>query len=388
MYPNASREEIVLRIRAVADVIERALPRQVPLAPFLLPWETVAPTLMARMAGQGRSISTLLEGGHELDAEVVMRSLLEHLLLFSWLAITPDDASRKWKARDPASNTEWWMVVQAQREKRLIEDRQKWLDVLDDELRAGIRAAKRELGDVEIPEGRFPRVEDMAEEVHAHWAGRVLGWPAAEPRTAQFASTATGLYWTLYTRGNASVHPDYGVIRTFLHPLPYFDSRKASVRPERAGDRVSVFAGYAAFLLATAATVADEVLGWGIHPAAMDAIGRFEHAVGPGFLVAWVRAIVEGDTARYASVDARRLRVAVRDGVVSVTVVEAGSWTTLEYAPERTEWTLVHSGGGRERLGPENDERFGAQIDRHLELLAAVDRQWSAEPPSAWPRGA
>ena len=58
---DVPRHEIVERLRAVAALIERHLPKQVPAGRFLLPWETVAPTLLARIAGQGRSIATLLE---------------------------------------------------------------------------------------------------------------------------------------------------------------------------------------------------------------------------------------------------------------------------------------------------------------------------------------
>src|SRR4051794_35233470 len=90
MLPDASRAEIVDRTRLVADVLERALPRtvwnEVPHR-----FNTIAPLLLARIAGQGRTVATLLEQGHELDARMVMRSAFEHLTLVAWLAIDPPE---------------------------------------------------------------------------------------------------------------------------------------------------------------------------------------------------------------------------------------------------------------------------------------------------------
>ena len=46
-------------------------------------------------------MALLIENSRELDAQMVMRSLLEHLTLFAWLAIEPADSSHNWKARSP-----------------------------------------------------------------------------------------------------------------------------------------------------------------------------------------------------------------------------------------------------------------------------------------------
>ncbi|HEX8205658.1 MAG TPA: DUF5677 domain-containing protein, partial [Solirubrobacteraceae bacterium] len=294
MDADAPRGEIVERLRGVATLIERHLPKQVPAGTFLLPWETVAPTLLARIAGQGRSIATLIEASHEIDSVIVMRSMLEHVTLFAWLAITPDDPSRRWKARNPDLNTEWWMVDQANREKRLTERRQQWLGLIDENLRESIRRGKVILKNIDTPAGGFPVVEEMAEEIDARWGGKLTGWPDAQPQTVEFVSTARGNYWTLYTHGNSSTHPNYGTIRQFLRPLPYFDGERATVTPEAPTGQVDVFAAIAGFLMTAATSIADEVLGWNVHDPAMRLLGRYDQALAPRDLTRLIVTNLQG----------------------------------------------------------------------------------------------
>ena len=391
MYPDAARSEIVERLQAVSALIERQLPKQVPAGTFLLPWETVAPTLLARVAGQGRSIATLIEAGHEIDAVIVMRSMLEHVTLFAWLAITPNDPSRQWKARDPERNTEWWMVDQANREKRLTERRQQWLGLIDENLRESIRRGKAILESIDTPTTAFPRVEEMAAEIDARWGGKLSGWPDAEPQTLEFVSTARGNYWTLYTHGSSSTHPNYGTIRQFLRPLPYFDGERATVTPEATSGQVDVFASIAAFLLGAATSIADEVLGWDIHDEATRLLGRNDQALAPRDLTRLIVTNLQGrEGVAYGVSRGQRFSIELRDGTVAMTVVaDAGAWTRLEHPTGSSRWTLTASDGSQVELGRDDDDRFGAEISGRLELLAEAHLPaMTRNTPADWPTDA
>ncbi len=388
MDPDAPRQEIVERLRAVATLIERRLPKQVPAGAFLLPWETVAPTLLARIAGQGRSIATLIEAGHETDAVIVMRSMLEHVTLFAWLAITLDDPSRQWKARNPDRNTEWWMVDQARREKKLTENRQQWLGIIDARMRESIRRGKEILKDIDTPPGPFPRVLEMAAENDARWGGKLAGWPDAQPQTLEFVSTARGNYWTLYTYGSSSTHPDYGTIRRFLRPLPYFNDTKAAVMPEIATGGVDVFASIAGFLLTSVTSVADAVLGWEIHVEAMTLLGRYDQAIAPRDLTRLiVMTVGERDGVMYGVSRGLRFAIEHRAGTVAMTVLRADrKWTRVEHPVGSARWTLTASDGSRVELGRDDDRRFGSEIAGRLEFLADADlTSLSRVRPDDWP---
>jgi hypothetical protein len=169
--------------RGLADLIHGSLPRRVTADDVFLPWETTAATLLARIARQGETIAFLIEAGHELDAEMVVRSQLDHEILFAWLAITPQDTSRPWKARDPDQNTLWWMVSQYQRDKALTEDQELNVGgILDQQLRDALRAMKKRVNALPA-RGEFPAVRELAEEVDAHWGLRIDGFSSAPPRT-------------------------------------------------------------------------------------------------------------------------------------------------------------------------------------------------------------
>ena len=115
--PDSSRSEIAADLDALASLIRGHLPRRVDANALMLTWETTSALLLARIARQSESIGLLIRHAHDSDATAVARSLLEHLTLFAWLAIEPDDESRAWKARNPADNTLWWMASQVRRRR-------------------------------------------------------------------------------------------------------------------------------------------------------------------------------------------------------------------------------------------------------------------------------
>ena len=120
--PDSSRSEIAADLNALASLIRGHLPRRVDANTLMLNWETMSALLLARIARQSESIGLLIRHGPDSDATAVARSLLEHLTLFAWLVIEPDDESRAWRARNPADNTLWWMASQIRREKNNLEE--------------------------------------------------------------------------------------------------------------------------------------------------------------------------------------------------------------------------------------------------------------------------
>src|SRR4051794_6205473 len=126
MLPEDPRTEIVDKTRRVADLLDASLP-EVVSTEWPPPFDTIARLLLRRVAGQGRSLATLIAAGHEVDARMIMRSALEHLTLVAWLSIDPNDlpesvaGARKWKAKSRAANTLWWVADQFRRDQRRAE---------------------------------------------------------------------------------------------------------------------------------------------------------------------------------------------------------------------------------------------------------------------------
>jgi len=322
----------------------------------------------------------------------VMRSLLEHTTLFACLAIEHDNGSRTWKARDPDQNTLWWMVDQYGREKKLTEDQEQSIGgVLDDQMRRALRAMKKRVR--AIPSrGQFPTVEELAAEVDAHWAPRLAGWVEAEPRTPQFAVTFRGHYWTLYTRGSSSVHPDYGAIRRFLTPPTPSGYQRHYLSPEATGDQVGVFVSIAAFLMADGIAVAEAALGWGAYDDALRVLGRWEVIRGPDMLVTGVRlALANEDGRRFGRAGNLPVCVEIGEGEVSIVVVGQDSkWTRLRHSPGTREWRLLEADRDEVTLDMRRDEaQLLPAIVRGLDVLAETD--WASDDtarPHDWPEGA
>lgn len=388
MRPETPRREIVRIMRVLAELMERALPRRVRADDIFLPWQTTSATLLARIARQGRTIALLLDSGHDLDAEMVMRSLLEHTTLFAWLAITPDDPSRQWRAREPDQNTLWWMIDQYRREKKLTEDQHTWLGgLLDDQMRSALRAMKQRVN--AVPDrGQFPSVEEMATEVDAHWAPRLAGWQRAAPRTPGFAVTFRGHYWTLYTRGSSSVHPDYGAIRRFLRPPMRSGYQRHYLVPEDRGEQVDVVLSLTVFLMADALAVADAVLGWSTYDEALRVLGRWDEVRAPALLAGTIATLLNGQAGRhYGEALGSLVSVEMTAELLGIIVVDGGGWTRLTNQLGTNTWTLEDERRAPVSVGEWGPGlELGPQVLPRMELLARTE--WS-DPrtlrPNTWP---
>jgi hypothetical protein len=350
MRPDAPREEFVRRIRALSDLIERELPATVS-SQIPCNWSVVSALLRARIATQGRSLATLLEARCELDARMVMRSMLDHLTLLAWLAIDPSElhgdeaGDKKWQARNPERNTRWWIADQFRREKADRGKQHALFGILDQPARAALRKQKILLKDA-LGWGEFPSVEDMANEVDAWW-WRFEGWSRAQPGDPSFVNTIRGFYWTLYKVGNASTHPDLGVmVNTFLERVEN-DRSLARVQPERAVSTVDPFAGMAVFLLLHTMSVSENVCKTQGLDDALRILDRFDAVRGPDLLLAKIDEVLAGrDGRRYGRIagqplcverretSGRSFSARIRGGRVCPTRPDpSGRWTALQ-APE------------------------------------------------------
>jgi hypothetical protein len=269
VLPDAPRTEITGRIRRVSDRLNAGLPATVPDG-WPPVFTTIAPLLLARIAGEGRTIATLIGRRHELDAQMVVRSMLEHLTLVAWLAIQPETpgpedgpGAEHGTGRPPRSRdekTKWWAADQCRRDQRHLEDQQKLIGDIDSDVRARIKTVKAEMKN-EFGWGELPKLRPMAKEVDAAWGGKLPGWARAGPREPAFPLTVEGLYLTLYTAGNRSTHPSLGqLMGTFLESTPE-NGRQARLVAEPLTDRVSPLVSISAYLLLYACGIAEHLYG-------------------------------------------------------------------------------------------------------------------------------
>ena len=393
MRPDAPRDTFVTRMRALADLIERDLPESV-ASGLQCRWETVSVLLRARIAGLGRSVATLLDAHCELDARMVMRSMLDHLILLAWLSIdtselpSDDNGDAKWRARDPARNTLWWCADQLRRDQSEVGKQHALFGILNKEARAGLRAQKDLLKEP-LGWGDFPLVEEMANEVDAWWGG-VPGWSRAEPGEPGFVNSVRGFYWTLYKIGNGSTHPQLtALISTFLVET---DGAQGTARLvlDKSGPTVDPFAGIAVFLLLYAVSVADRACGTNGLDDALRILDRFNAVRGPDLLLSGIDLLLSGQGGRrFGRVGSNPLSVERQEDTATVVRTEDGRWSRLSHTPG-PRWTFDTS-DGLEQIADRHKltEVFVAKITQMRESIA--DARWddpTSNQPGDWPGGA
>lgn len=388
VLPDAPRTEITRRIRRVSDRLSAGLPATVP-GGWPPGFSTIAPLLLARIAGEGRTIATLIGRGHELDAQMVVRSMLEHVTLVAWLAIQPatpgpEDAADR-QPRTPEEKTRWWVADQCRRDQRDLEDYQKLIRDLDADVRANIKAVKTEMRD-ELGWGELPRLRPMAKDVDAAWGGKLSGWARAEPREAAFPFTVQGLYLTLYSAGNRSTHPSLGqLMHTFLERTPE-DAPQARVMAEPLIDRVSPIVSISAFLLLYACGIAEHLYGGPVLDDALRDLDRYDVVRGPGLLLKQVGEVLDGEPARkFGTSGALPVRVEKSGETTTVVVITHDGWERFVHAPGPM-WTYDDSQGVVVQAGRlEFDDAAGARIARFRERLRIASWERLADD---WPDSA
>jgi hypothetical protein len=117
-------------------------------------WLVTGPAFVARAARSLEALSVLRADRFDCDAYVILRSLYEHLLRFSWLAI------------DPGKHMPLW--IKWDRKHRLEVDRV--MRAANDPLTIPEQATERFKREIASVRGEMPKLERMAEQVDTHWS--------------------------------------------------------------------------------------------------------------------------------------------------------------------------------------------------------------------------
>jgi len=274
---SMSQDEVRRRGLKMAALIQDALPEELPVEGHP-DWTWISALLLRRMATQLRTLMALMDAGVVLDSYMVTRSLLEHVTLFCWLAITAPDDGRDWLAVEPEENTRWWVAQNYHEEDRERSDQQRELgDIWNTDEDRGIYEEARAWAAPFKRKHRkrgFPGHLARCEEVDRAAAVRA---PGSLPNPNGLPRPFVGYYWTLYRIGNASTHPRLTAL------VQAFARRDAGRRPLRGqpADHQAAMYEMAIYLTAHAVQVANEVLGWPDYDTALKIAGQYAAVHGP-----------------------------------------------------------------------------------------------------------
>lgn len=344
LLPSTPRPEVAARTRDLADLVERSLPSRVRAAP---PddFQTVSVLLLARLAGLARSVATMLEAQHELDAWMLMRAAVEHMTLLAWLAIDPlsNAGGTEIQAaalRTSEEKTRWWIADQISREQRAMGHAIAEFPQLDSaEFLADVNRASAYLA-TERNWGPIPTTRKLAALADAHWGGSLDGWPDASPGDASYGSTLRGFYRTLYQAGNSSAHPHIGVLASRF--TQRVDAKTTMLRVEQPGDEVDPLAAITAYVVLYAVGVAESALGWKCLDDALRILGRWQDVRGPGELLLRRVHKALGEGRHYGSTEGQFIKVEFYGDTTAVVLVSVDEWVRLRHAPG-PRWTLDDS---------------------------------------------
>lgn len=368
MQPDALRPDVASRLRRLADLIEADLPANLDIrVPYS--WAAITTLLMARLAGLARTSATLIEAGHDLDGQMVMRSMFEHGLLLAWLSIDPDDEVEGPAGRGREARTRWWSADQLRREQGLYGKHQVQLGSLSAPIpREQIKKVKQVFKD-ELGWGELPRLQAMAEETDSYWAPRLAGWPNAEPGDQDYPLTQRGFYLILHQLGNWSVHPSLQAL-TARFVTDQEGTGIGELHPEAAEDGADAVLAITAYLLLYAISVMRETAGWPDLDEALRVLDRFDVVRGPDLLLEQLVAVLDGRQGAVRGVsDAGAVEVSHYEGLTAVRVGEPGSQLIVAHLPGPI-WTVEQEGGPARVAGPRELDQIVTELTRVREILA------------------
>lgn len=179
--PVAVDREIAA-LREAADETKAMVGERLPLifdpdVDFM--WPAAAAGLLARGVAILDTTTALAEQGRMADAHVSLRVMLEHAVVFCWIAIDPETNLVEWRRWDD------WRRLKVHRDAAKYD-----VEVLSSERLKGI-------GDPPAPRS----VPDLAVLVDQYWSDRSRGFRNDDIRTFR------GLYATIYRRSSTLVHP-------------------------------------------------------------------------------------------------------------------------------------------------------------------------------------
>jgi len=199
-------------------------------------WRVVGPALIAKAADHLRSITLLLPGRREADANILVRALYETVVLFAWIAIEPQRRVGNWHKRT---------CLQA---KKAYADWEKsGIEIATHEELAAIDrycSTKRQ---------SLAPLPVLAEKADQHWGTRIPGFRADPDDPLSFR----GFYRSIYRSGSWSAHTDGRSLRSFYTTTTV----ATTIHAEKPGHDLLYF-GLAPYLMGLGLAVAGSTLGW------------------------------------------------------------------------------------------------------------------------------
>jgi len=201
-------------------------------------WRLLGHALIARIAGLVRSICALTATGQQADSLILLRTLYDHVLMFCWLAINPEERVYEW--RDHA-------VVQR---RKLHNDATLFgMRILSaDELEEAAELVEFEHGPIQ-----------RADEVDAYWSARVAGFRPPTKGRQEGLLTMRGLYTGIYRSASRIAHAQIETVYDCMD-IRHYPRRPAIVHAER--DESMRWSSFSVPLFAMALLVCHARFGW------------------------------------------------------------------------------------------------------------------------------
>ncbi len=184
----------------------------------------------------------------EADADVILRTLYEHVTTFAWLAAEPNE-----------ERMQLWLKADSKQRLKADDDCAK---VGYPMLEPGLRGELEH--NVATIQGSAPNLPDRAAAADAYWSGKIMGLHGSETPTS-----LRGLYAFAYRRLSAIAHPSNMGLNAVAVPLdggPATRVQLEQIRPELKGPF-----GLGSVVYAIGLYVAGQSLGWPA-PSAVDGV--------------------------------------------------------------------------------------------------------------------
>ena len=245
--------------RGLVQLVNRHLPKEVRglQGTTIEQWSLVGPAYVVKASGTLDTMLMLFDKRRTADATLLLRSLFENMLVFSWIAIEPTTNLSRWikKVCDQAikSDNDWRGIG---------------MPLLD--------TANRAYAECKVNDGAVKSAPDnlqMAKEVDDHWKRTYPGHPEITGQDRDFL-TFRGLYRHVYRLGSQAAHQDPRSLHAFhTSDVTGFTSVHVE-RPDQYYLYPWLFGGHVVTL---GLAIASAVVGW---PAASDVWGVRDTALG------------------------------------------------------------------------------------------------------------
>lgn len=174
------------RARVLANLVDAPLPKEFVVSSDADAWPFVGTAMLSRAATSIRAISLLTEDGFNVDGSILTRSLYEHAVHFSWLAIDPSkERMELWRKEDLRSR------IAADTDAISLGS-----PLLTEAARAEFERQKKAIG------GKSDSLQALAKAADDYWVPLLPGLTSGDG----FASF-WGLYASIYRHYSKFAHP-------------------------------------------------------------------------------------------------------------------------------------------------------------------------------------